>query len=412
MQNIYKYERVENSMSKKKKHLNPVNNNTNNINNEITQESLIINKEKIKKFFNHPITATVIGALILSFIGYINGFLALPEKVSNIEEQSTETQNQMNKIQDSVDSVDSDISDLRERIAKLEGINEGLIVQLLTSSAEVQNTFSEDNLHTAGPSWDSNDIIALDVNTGEKYYASELIGENILTMYEEDGYEIVFYGQYNENYHWNNTCLTNTYLNGQLVFAMEGFYDDGELREYRQISSESVGESNTKVWTLSKRTVNDNINSGISINYYRENEIQKDFEKENLQIENIKWIGDLEKQISGEMEGFYYGNTSNGKYNDDTGNAYLVKYAKDGTVRTLYVGNFVDGGFSDNTGEAWYIVKNDKTNYMYYKGTFANNSPANDKNSEFKNNLTIEEIEKLISDYSFKCDLTWYKEYL
>ena len=63
----------------------------------------------------------------------------------------------------------------------------------------------------------------------------------------------------------------------------------------------------------------------------------------------------FEDSLTGYLEGFYSGNTSNGQFNDDTSTAYMVKHFSDGTIKTLYVGNFRNGQFNDTTGNAWMV---------------------------------------------------------
>lgn len=109
------------------------------------------------------------------------------------------------------------------------------------------------------------------------------------------------------------------------------------------------------------------------------------------------------------VEGYYHDQTSNGMYNDTTGSAYSVKYADDGTIRTLYVGNMVDGQYEDETGNAWYITKSEDTDYMYYKGFFKAGKTENNKGSVFKNNLTLVDIGNYILGYEFDIELNWYK---
>ena len=100
-------------------------------------------------------------------------------------------------------------------------------------------------------------------------------------------------------------------------------------------------------------------------------------------------------RLDGPLEGYYAGETSDGLYNDTTGNAYLVKYFENGLTKTIYKGNFVDGQFNDETGKAWYIVKEEDTEYMYYKGIFHNGSPEI-KTGEFKNSITLEFIGNIL----------------
>lgn len=52
------------------------------------------------------------------------------------------------------------------------------------------------------------------------------------------------------------------------------------------------------------------------------------------------------------MTQYYVGNTSDSKYNDDTGNAYLIKFDESGNVITLYTGRFRNGQLHDESGDA------------------------------------------------------------
>ncbi len=68
------------------------------------------------------------------------------------------------------------------------------------------------------------------------------------------------------------------------------------------------------------------------------------------------------------------------------------------------MGNFVDGYFNDNTGNAWDIAYSDEYGvYFYNKGKF--------KNGIFVDNSTtpvsIDEINNIISEYDFTCELKW-----
>ena len=92
---------------------------------------------------------------------------------------------------------------------------------------------------------------------------------------------------------------------------------------------------------------------------------------------------------------------------NDSGNSYLIKFDKDGYVKTLYVGNFVDGKYKDETGNAWGISRNDEggPHYMYSKGKYEENSCADKQ--DFKNYLTLDQINEYIKGYVFNCELQW-----
>ena len=111
----------------------------------------------------------------------------------------------------------------------------------------------------------------------------------------------------------------------------------------------------------------------------------------------------IEKQDAVMLQ-YYHGNTSDGKYNDNSGSAYLVKFYEDGTVKTLYVGNFANGTFNDNTNNAWNIVYAEELGYyVYHSGIFKNGS-AIDNSIE---PITQQQINEKISGYDFDCPLKW-----
>ena len=105
--------------------------------------------------------------------------------------------------------------------------------------------------------------------------------------------------------------------------------------------------------------------------------------------------------------------TSNGLYNDETDNAYAVKFSKeDGTVRTLYFGRFENGVFSDNTGNAWIIgrhVEQIGSTYAFYIGKFKDNKPSEAWTKDnSQNNLSLDDINERIRYKTIKPVLKWY----
>ena len=108
------------------------------------------------------------------------------------------------------------------------------------------------------------------------------------------------------------------------------------------------------------------------------------------------------------LHAIYYGDTSKGYFNDDTGDACMVYFSEDKTVRLLYVGNFKNGTFEDDTGNAWYIVKNENTSYMYYKGCFMNGIENRSREFELENNLSEQRIQEIIKENKFQFfDVVW-----
>lgn len=266
-----------------------------------------------------------------------------------------------------------------------------------------------DMYETENPSWNDGEIIATDPSTNESFSASELADQRILVPYEMNGQNIIFCGQYNKNNHWDGRCVINAYKNGLLTVITEAVYADGVLVKYKQAISD-VNTSKKSVWIISNRVSDGGINSGNSWSYIRKGGYKQKFKLENVSSDDIVSVNEFKKDVCHVLEGFYHGNTSNGKYNDDTGSAYLVKYDSWGYVRTLYVGRFENGVFEDDTGNAWYIVRDEdkNTDYAYYQGVFHNGDPSHSKKDIFINPYTLDQVDNKIKDYQFDCVLPWY----
>ena len=222
--------------------------------------------------------------------------------------------------------------------------------------------------------------------------------------YKENGQEVYFLGQYNAEYHWDGNCIINVYRKNRLVLVTNANYDNGKLQDYRQVL-----EGKGSTWIISNRKAHKNYNSGENWSYYKNSEITKKFSMSNVKVSDIIGVEKIKSKFSdSDLEGYYHGRTGNGKYNDDIGKAYLVKYFKDSKyVKTLYQGRFEDGEFEDSTGDAWYIVKEENTNYMYYKGIFEGGTAKYKDDKHFRNPLTKADIDEIIKGCSFNCELSW-----
>lgn len=107
------------------------------------------------------------------------------------------------------------------------------------------------------------------------------------------------------------------------------------------------------------------------------------------------------------LKEYYFGNISHGKYNDNTGKTYLLKYIEKEKIHTLYIGKFENNLFSDNTGRAWHVELNDEVNYLYFKGKFKNNIPLETSNNK-RENILIEEIYRMLAEYNFNHNVFLY----
>lgn len=262
---------------------------------------------------------------------------------------------------------------------------------------------SEDIYSLNEPTWKSAEIIACDRHTMQEYSAKDLEGELLLVPYFEDGQEIYFKGRYNNNNLWEGNCLINAYKNNKLSLIMDAYYENGVLKEYKQVMPFTTAQGE-EVWAISDRKNNGFFNSGVTWTYRKTNEYLKEFDMETVTYGDVKSVEDFKKSITLSLEGFYHGNTSDGKFNDETGEAYLVKYFPDGTVRTLYSGRFKNGMPNDNSGQAWCISKNAEDDEYYFRNDiYINGDPQHKNKYEV---LTQEKLQTLLKDRIFECDLT------
>ena len=255
--------------------------------------------------------------------------------------------------------------------------------------------------HTTSP-FTAETVIGKDLN-GNEYVAEELIGKTILLTYydKEDDKIVYFLGQYNEEYHWDGYCVTNSYYtDGKFHGICESNFYDGERLDYETIM---LKDKNKTEWGYYNRVCEGEKNIGVSIVYNLQYDKKLDVINENIKASDILCIDDFEINKNSKILTYYSGSTFNGEYNDDSGEAYLVEFYDDGTVDTLYVGNFVDGTFNDDTGAAWDIAYwEDGKGYMYNTGVF------NDGNAAVSGKkVSKDEINEIIKGYKFDCELNW-----
>lgn len=366
----------------------------------------------------HPLVAVFLTALIGAVCWF---FVTLWNLNGDVRELTAK----IDKVSEQLDTTNKSIGKINDKIEKMQGTDVNLVTRLDSLEENFFDVFKvtmKDNeisfVHSSydkryelnSPTWGSADIIATDMNNGKEYSAEFLTGKKLLIPYTSENQEIVFYGQFNENNHWDKNCVINVYMNNELTLIMDAEYDDGTLVAYKQVMKDTTLGGD--VWIVSEREHSEELNSGETWNYIREYGYYKKFELTEVKCEDVIYVDAFTTSINSRLDSYYCGNTSKGKYNDSTGNAYFVRYAKDGTVRTLYQGNFVDGKFNDDTGRAWYIVRDEdkNTNYMYFCGIFENNSPKKVGKYDFINPFSVEEILEFIKEKQFNCELNWYVE--
>lgn len=374
-------------------------------------------KSSHNKWWESTLFVNVIGPVIMVFCAFIfvdyqkNEIEKMNTSINDISKSVNAMQASLTSMQADIKLIDNRLENVENRVTHLENtIYTAASLQLISSDAiSITKNSALDEYSLAAPTWKDGDVIAIDVSSGAKLTADQLIDQKLLLPYEQDGQEVVFYGQYNSDYHWDGNCVINAYKDDNLILVTEAFYDDGNLLFYKQILP-YVTKGNIDAWNVSMRTTIDGYNTGDSWSYYR-TEYKKDFSLDNVSVSDVIYVNDFKDKYCKKLEGFYHGNTSNGVYNDNTGGAYMIKFAKDGTVRTLYSGNFKDGHYNDSTGNAWYITRDEENNtaYMYYKGSFVNDAPTHSKGYIFENNLSSDRIDELLENRLFMVDLKWHQ---
>lgn len=109
-----------------------------------------------------------------------------------------------------------------------------------------------------------------------------------------------------------------------------------------------------------------------------------------------------------EILSYYMGKTSNGVYNDDSGNAYLVMYNSEGFVSVYYKGNFKDGDFEDENAIEIVLDESDNINkYFLYNGGFTRGKRISDDGIKY---ITQDEINTILKENGCKDNFTWYSE--
>ena len=369
----------------------------------------------------------VIAIVVTIAIAAVSATWILGEKLGDLKSQVASLKTDIdNNIKVSISEIQGDISGIQDDISginiylyndggvkdQLGDINQLLNIPVVSipndeAHSEMKRTVGQVSLpEYASPApVTSSSPIGL-YQDGEPCYAKDVVNEPILITYTEGDKEIYFYGMYNENYHWNGYCVTNAYYisDGTLFGICESNFEDGNRLDYISLYRSDVDKNK---WLYSdKESVNED-NVGVNKSYALDYINKKNFTSTNVRISDVLYVDKFIDTTNPKVLTYYYGNTSNGVYSDNSGKAYEVIYNEDGTVKTLYVGRFSDGTFNDATGKAWDIAYADQYGfYVHNIGTFKNGSAVNKSHDP----ISIEDINKIISEYTFDCELDWKQE--
>ena len=301
---------------------------------------------------------------------------------------------------------DKKMATLSTRMDDTYGIKASAISLKATESA-IKNLSlaSTDRYNLQNPEWGNNEVIAQD-NDGKKYKVKDLYNKPVILSYKESGYLIIFYGQFNDRNHWDGPCIINTYKGNKLYLISETNYIDGQSYNYNEVLSDD------SLWHVLHVEKVDNYHYGESTRYHKIQEYTKKFKVKHVSSSDVITINKFVNSIVDKslLEGYYSGEIKEGRYNDQTGNAYLIKFTNDGYVNFLYNGNFVNGYPDDNTGDAWSLVLDKKMNkYIYYIGKYSGGKKV-DTSSNSNTYISLDKIKSLIKDKKYNIKLKWYKE--
>lgn len=386
-------------------------------------------------FNNHQFFCSVVASIIASYC-----FLALqlPNKFSKMEENvnslvsnigEINMSDELDSINDRIDELNmqNEIKSINDRINDL-GINikdnndevnnkikniEDRLYQIVFMQASKKSTYEISKMSSSIDNekfavslvYNDKDIVGTDMFSKEEILAEKLINKKMLITYKDTNDEdVIYFGQFNENGHWNGDCIINVYKNNKLILLTNSHYDDGKLLRYEQAFQDSGS------WFISKRKNKGDYNIGETWQFeYASNEIVQDFDIKNIKLENIISLDKFKNSLNIKLQSYYNGKTSNGKYNDNTGNAYYIKFSDNGKINTLYIGNFCDGKFNDHTGNAQEIVYdtfNNINKYYHYKGIFNDN--IKEGKVDRSNYVTNKQIKKILRGKDFSFELKWH----
>lgn len=367
-------------------------------------------RERIKKnqsAFIVGVSVALVSNAIIAIAAYLSNVPTLNSLQKQMNELSTKVDEFSNVYQNDKIVISSEIDEMNREIGELIGFKDtvlGIPSLHFETDREIFNYIEEASVESNdNPTVSSGQIyaetyIGTDSN-GVDYTAEDWVDKTVLISYEEEEKEVYFLGQYNENYHWDGYCVTNSYnADGTLYGICESNFDDGKRLDY--ISFYQSGENE---WIYANRQLIEGENVGVTINYYIDDNKEKNFTLINVRITDILYADSYIESEDKVITKYYTGNTVNNMFEDST-EAYEVKFDKDGTVRMLYVGRFKDGYCNDSTGKAFSIVYSDEYNaYVCNTGKFSNGHAETHSTEP----ITIDEINEIIKDYTFDCELNW-----
>ena len=358
-------------------------------------------KITIKKFFE-VMLPTVAGLLLVGGLTDMNTFKRDTEvNMAGINATLTGITSNLEKLDNKIEKLGEEITNLKTDIGSLKidmavvqamqdsnGING--VVNTSTSYRVVNSneTFREItnlnrrsmDINTTSLIFSEDTIIGTD-EAGNDLSLGELEDIPFYTNYYENGHNIWFYGQVDENGRWDGLCILNNYKDGKLVSLLEATYVNGvRMGEYRTVRYEENGVF-PDTFLLNDREYKGEFNIGKTHRYRTIKWSESSSFKSDRPVR-------YEDCLPGQLILYYSGQTSDELFNDNTGDAFYISYTPNNEVRLIYQGHFVGGRFSDNRESSgnvintensafWVILAEDESQYLYYEGAFVNGNPKN-----------------------------------
>lgn len=361
---------------------------------------------------NNIVPTLIVGATVyVSVIGFTN-VASLPVQMDSLEKTIDRMSTQLENINEKIEKLEQTDSYILTQIGSYPSNAHPSITGTPPSSMVKKMNYNFNGADNPGQaqatklSLKSETVIAVNQITGTEYKLSQVADQRILLPYTSGGQEVYFYGQISENGNWDERCILNAYRDNKLELITEAIYDDGKLLSCKQIfyyDFTADGKTQT-VWAYSDRVHEEGFSSGATWLYVKKDADNqtKMFGLDDVEVADIITADDFRDKISGQKIAYYHGNTADGYFNDDTGDAYVIHYFPDGTVRYFGTGKFTHGDFTDSTGNAWYIVREDgedgkkPTDYMCYKGKMKNGMLSNSSNiKRFSTPLDSNDIQEI-----------------
>ncbi len=254
---------------------------------------------KVSKTLEHPYVGGVAASLtvsaILGVIGYFGAVKPLNEKMDYWETNigqvvDSAIDNKINLMEQNInENVSEQIASLHVEVDnefelirnEITSIDNNIIISIDSTGQlanVVKNTYQSDKTIYASSGnsidLDIQQVVAIDKITGNEYKTLDLENKTIFMSYNENGEEVFFKGQFDENGYWNDNCIINRYKGGKLTMIMDAIYQSGKLERYKQIFPYTTMAGNN-VWVVSIRSIEDDkkdIRSGETFMYFRDEE--------------------------------------------------------------------------------------------------------------------------------------------